>query len=94
MCYSDTPPVFVLNSRSREALVRRFLRWLVGVPGPVDVDVIRALEDVRDDVAHLGRRFTKLQTQFTRWARESGSDEDEDDSDELLDMIEERRKHG
>ena len=78
--------------------MRRFLRWLVGVPEPVDGDTIKSLkqelEDVRDDVEHLGRRFTKLQGQVTRaWRDELPPEEedDEDDDDEILREINRRR---
>ena len=77
--------------------MRRFLRWLLGTVDVETQDILRdvrmQLEDVRDDVEHLGRRFTKLQGQVTRaWREELPEDEDEDETD-IIDEIN-RRAHG
>jgi len=79
--------------------VRRFLRWLVGVPDALDYDALRNvlqnIEDVRDDVEHLGRRFTKLQGQVTRSWRDEIIEQDDDPDEEFTRLLEEkRRSHG
>jgi len=67
-------------------------------PQSDSTDDVRALadkiEDIEDGLAHVQRRFTRLQQQVTRWAREydDGLDQEEDD---ILDQINERRaQHG
>lgn len=61
--------------------MRRFLRWLLGLQAYADDDAFRTLahrlDDLVDDMEHLGRRFTKLQGQVTRAWREE--DEEEED---------------
>lgn len=57
-------------------------------------DVQERLDDLEDDVKHINRRFTRLQQQVTRWAREydeSPDDDDDDIEDEVLDIINKRR---
>lgn len=51
------------------------------------------LDDCEDQIAHLNRRFARLQQQVTRWSREYDEEEDiEEEEDGLLDYIEQRRK--
>lgn len=53
------------------------------------------LEDVEDGLAHIQRRFTRLQQQVTRWAREYDEELDdtpEDAEDEVLREIVKRRQ--
>ncbi len=59
-----------------------------------DRDVAERLDDLEDDVKHINRRFTRLQQQVTRWAREYDDDLDDDldDEDEVLSEIEKRRR--
>lgn len=58
-------------------------------------DLAARISDIEDSVEHMGRRFTRLQQQVTRWSREYDEDLDEDDSDEVLDTINTRRTaHG
>lgn len=61
-------------------------------PEPVEVDraTEERLDDLEDAVAHINRRFTRLQQQVTRWAREYDLD-DEDDGDEFDDLLAEKR---
>lgn len=74
--------------------MRRFLRWLLGVPQAVSIDFIVAvdqrLKDIEDSQAHTDRRFIRLQQQVTRWSRAVDIDDDEDE-DEVLDEIVRRR---
>ena len=60
-------------------------------------DVTERLDDLEDDVAHINRRFTRLQQQVTRWTRQYDSEYDDvgdeyDDEDEVLQKIRERRE--
>jgi len=77
--------------------VRRFLRWLLGVPEAVSIDflhtVAQRLDDVEDSSSHMDRRFIRLQQQVTRWSRDV-DEEDEIDEDDVLDEIVKRRAHG
>lgn len=62
-------------------------------------DVVERLDDLEDDVKHINRRFTRLQQQVTRWAREYDEDvdepEDDLDDEDILDEINKRRtQHG
>jgi hypothetical protein len=59
-------------------------------------DVAERLDDLEDDVKHINRRFTRLQQQVTRWAREYDEDLDDDDveDDEVMDEIRKRRANG
>lgn len=75
--------------------MRRFLRWLLGVPDAVSIDFLNTvdqrLEDVEDAHAHMDRRFTRLQQQVTRWSREVDEDEIEDEDDDVLAAIRKAR---
>lgn len=77
--------------------MRRFLRWLLGVPEAVSIDflhtVAQRLDDVEDSSSHMDRRFIRLQQQVTRWSRDV-DEEDEIDEDDVLDEIVKRRAHG
>lgn len=67
-------------------------------PQPVQVESVTAesdherLDDLEDSVAHLGRRFTRLQQQVTRWSREYDLVEDEEQEDDFEQLLEERRR--
>lgn len=77
--------------------MRRFLRWLLGVPEAVSIDFLHGvdqrLSDVEDGQAHMDRRFVRLQQQVTRWSRDVEDEDEIDEEDAVLDMIE-RRKRG
>jgi predicted nuclease with TOPRIM domain len=63
-------------------------------PDAVDADksVTERLEDLEDSQKHIERRFTRLQQQVTRWARDYDEFEDEDeDRDEVDELIDRRR---
>lgn len=65
--------------------MRRFLRWLLGLQAYADDDAFRTLarrlDDQDDAVEHLGRRFTRLQTQVTRaWRDEEEGEYEEEDA--------------
>lgn len=68
--------------------MRRFLRWLLGVPESVSIDflqtVAQRVDDVEDAQAHFDRRFIRLQQQVTRWSRDVDDDVDEDDEDDQI----------
>ncbi len=83
--------------------MRRFVRWLLGVPQAFDLDqlqdVRQQLEELQDEHAHLVRRFQKLQGQVTRsWRRDVTAEpelelEEEETADErVLRMIQERKR--
>lgn len=59
-------------------------------------DVQERLDDLEDDVKHINRRFTRLQQQVTRWAREYDEDlegdEDLEEQDEILEEIKRRQR--
>lgn len=73
--------------------MRRFLRWVLGIGDAQDfTEVMRRLDSAEDDVNHLGRRFTKLQSQVTRsWREQVSEEDDESEEDEFLRLVEERR---
>jgi predicted nuclease with TOPRIM domain len=57
---------------------------------PPERDVGERLDDLEDALTHVNRRFTRLQQQVTRWAREYDDDledESEDIEDEMLSEI-------
>lgn len=51
------------------------------------------LDDLEDDVKHINRRFTRLQQQVTRWARDYDEQLDDDnvEEDDILEEIKKRR---
>jgi len=70
-------------------------------PQPSEHDVVTAVNvrqqviDLEDAVEHLNRRFARLQQQVTRWAREYDENDDLDEQeDEILETINERRQRG
>lgn len=67
-------------------------------PEPVEAKPIRTrLDDLEDAVEHLGRRFTRLQQQVTRWSREFDEDleqNDDEPDDDVLETINDRRRSG
>lgn len=78
--------------------MRRFLRWLLGVhdvalwSGAMQ-ELRRDLDDMRDDVEHLGRRFAKLQGQVTRaWRDELPPELPEEELDEFEQLLDEKRR--
>jgi hypothetical protein len=84
--------------------MRRFLRWLLGINEHVVVsavvdgfhDALKRIDDVEDDLEHLGRRFTKLQTQVTRAWRDVAVpeelDDDDDEDAEFNRLLDEKRR--
>jgi predicted nucleic acid-binding Zn-ribbon protein len=68
-------------------------------PQPAEAESVTAvtdrerLDDLEDAVAHLNRRFARLQQQVTRWSRDFDEDDDElqDERDEFQDELERRR---
>jgi len=67
-------------------------------PQTDSTDDVRALadkvEDIEDGLAHVQRRFTRLQQQVTRWAREYDEELEQEPDDDILEQINERRQHG
>lgn len=65
------------------------------VDQPLDTESYRLhdqqqqIEDLKDDIAHLNRRFARLQQQVTRWARDYDEqlDVEEDDVEDDFDRI-------
>jgi len=53
--------------------------------------VLERLDDIEDGMQHLNRRFTRLQQQVTRWAREYDL-EDDTDEDDFDDLLEQKRR--
>jgi hypothetical protein len=49
------------------------------------------VDDVEDAVEHLGRRFTRLEQQVTRWAR-AYDDDDAEDGDDFNELLEQKRR--
>jgi len=63
-------------------------------PQPVEHEstIVERLDDLEDSVAHLGRRFTRLQQQVTRWAREYDLVEDEEQEDDFEQLLDQKRR--
>jgi len=77
--------------------MRRFLRWLLGLEVLYSESsyplLSQRLDELEDDVEHLGRRFTKLQGQVTRsWREELPPEDDDEDDDEILKAIARRNR--
>lgn len=59
-------------------------------------DVKERLDDLEDTTRHLERRFVRLQQQVTRWARDYDEEIDsngDDDTDEIEEFLEQRRRN-
>lgn len=76
--------------------MRRFLRWLLGVPDVIDWDEIRIMTerivDLHDKCQSLERRFTRLQGEVSRSWRDRYEDTDDDDDDDFNQLLNERRQ--
>lgn len=50
------------------------------------------LDDLEDAIAHLQRRFARLQQQVTRWSRDFDEEDDAEDGDEFTELLEQKRR--
>jgi hypothetical protein len=73
--------------------VRRFLRWLVGVPDVIDWEEVRLITnrivELNDKCLSLDRRFTRLQGEVSRSWRDRYEDTDDESDDDVDDEVNE-----